>query len=82
MLHIDLVLNISASRAKSEEGMSMGMSEGVGSAKEEPNERYIKAQRIIVLEGRYFQWVKVRFAVERVIIAIIDDLVYMYVPSG
>jgi len=57
MLHIDLVPNLSASRAKGEEGMSMGMSEGVGSAKEEPNDRYNKAQMIIVLDGQHLQWV-------------------------
>jgi len=47
MFHIDLVPNLSASRAKSGEEMSMGMSDGVGNAKE-PKEKYIKAQRIIV----------------------------------
>ena len=82
MLHIDLVPNLSASRAKFKGKKSIGMSDGVGSAKEVPNDRYIKAQRIIVLEGRYLQWVKVGFAVEQVIIVIIDGLVYMHVPSG
>ena len=48
ILQIDLVPNVSASQANNEEEMSMGMSDGVGSAKEEPNEKYIKAQRIIV----------------------------------
>jgi len=67
MPHIDLVSNLSASRAKGEREKSIGISEGVGSAKEEANERYNKAQRIIVLEGRYLQWVEVVFAVERVI---------------
>jgi len=51
MFHIDLVPNLSMSRAKSEE-MSIGMSEGVGSAKDKLDERYNKAQRIILLEGR------------------------------
>jgi len=53
MLHIDLVLNLSASRAKSEGEKSTGISEGVGSA-EEPNERYNKAQRIIVSDVSAF----------------------------
>ena len=56
MLHIDLVPNLSASRARSDGDMWIGMlAEGVGSAEEEPNERYSKAQRIIVLEGRYLR---------------------------
>jgi len=54
MLHIDLVPNLSASRAKSEGEKSIGISEGVGSAKEEPNERYDKAQMIIVFEASSF----------------------------
>jgi len=54
MLHIDLVPNLSASRAKIEGEKSIGMSEGVGSAKEEPNERYNKAQMIIVFEVSTF----------------------------
>jgi len=51
MPHIDLLPNLSASRAKIEGEKSIGISEGVGSAKEEPNERYNKAQMIIVLAG-------------------------------
>jgi len=82
MFHIDLVPNLSASRAKGEGEKSIGISEGVGSAKAELNERYNKAQRIIVLAGRYLQWVKVGFAVEHVVIALIVGLVYMYVTSG
>ena len=50
MLHIDLVPNLSASREKIEGEKSIGISEGVGSAKEEPNERYNKAQIIIAFE--------------------------------
>ena len=56
MLHIDLVPNLSASRARSEEEKLIGISEGVGSAKEEPNERYNKAQRIIVFDDSTFNW--------------------------
>jgi hypothetical protein len=58
MSHIDLVPNLSALRAKSEGGTSIRMSEEVGSAKEKLNERYSKAQRIILLEGRCLQNVK------------------------
>ena len=54
MVHIDLVPNISASRVKSEGEMWIGLSDGVGSANEEPNERYNKAQRIIVLDVSTF----------------------------
>jgi len=64
ILHIDLVPNLSASRAKGEGDMLIEISEGVGRAEEQPNERYNKAQRIIVLDGQYLQWVKVRFEVE------------------
>jgi len=42
MFHIDLVPNISALRAKSEGEMLVGNSEGVGRAKEKPNEMYSK----------------------------------------
>jgi len=55
MLHIDLVLNLSASRAKSEGEKSTGISEGLGvGSAEEPNERYNKAQRIIVSDVSAF----------------------------
>jgi hypothetical protein len=47
MFHSDLVPNVSTLRAKSEGGMSIGMSEGVGRAREEPNERYSNVKRII-----------------------------------
>ena len=47
MFHNDLVPNWSTLRTKSEGGMSIGMSEGVGRAKEEPNERYSKVKRTI-----------------------------------
>ena len=81
MFHIDLVPNLSASRAKSEWEMSIGMSEGVGSAKEEPNERYSKVQRIIVLEGRYLQQVRVGWKDEQRIVVVMDGYVYMF-PAG
>ena len=48
IFHSDLVPNWSTLRAKSEGGMSIGMSEGVGKAREEPNERYSKVKRIIL----------------------------------
>jgi hypothetical protein len=50
MFHSDLVPNLSTLRAKSEGGMLIGMSEGVGRAREEPNERYTysKVKRIIL----------------------------------
>jgi hypothetical protein len=48
MFHSDLVPNLSTLRAKSESEMSIGMSEGVGRAREEPNERYSKVKRIIL----------------------------------
>jgi hypothetical protein len=48
MFHSDLVPNLSTLRTKSEGGMSIGMSEGVGRAREEPNERYSKVKRIIL----------------------------------
>jgi len=80
MPHIDLVPNLSASRVKSEGEKSIGMSDGVGSAKEEPNERYNKAQRIMVLERQYLQWVKVGCKVEGTVV-VIDGYVYMF-PAG
>ena len=49
MFHIDLVPNLSILREKSEGGMSIRMSEGVGRVMEEPNERYSKVKRIIIL---------------------------------
>ena len=56
MFHIALVANRSL-RAKSGGEKSIGMSEGVGSANEEPNERYIKAQRIILYRvGTFKGW--------------------------
>lgn len=55
MFHIDLVPNLSALRTKSEGGMSIGMLEGVGSAKEKLDERYSKAQRIMLLEVGTFK---------------------------
>jgi hypothetical protein len=51
MFHIDLVPNVLGLRARSEGGMSVGRSEGVGRAKEKPNERYSKVKRIIFLEA-------------------------------
>ena len=58
MFHIDLVPKLSALpllREKSEGGMSIGVPEGVGSAKEKLDERYIKAQRIMLLEVGTFK---------------------------
>jgi hypothetical protein len=49
MLHIDLVPNLSTLRDKSEGGRPIGMSEGVGRAMEEANERYSKVKKIIIL---------------------------------
>ena len=80
MLHIDLVPNLSASRAKIEGEKSIGISEGVGRAKEEPNERYNKAQRIIVLDGQHLQWVRVECNVEQTVV-VIDGYVYIF-PAG
>ena len=77
MLHIDLVPNLSASRAKSEGEMLIGVSEGVGSAKEELNERYSKAQRIIVLDGQHLQWVKVGCKVKQTVV-VIEGYVYIF----
>ena len=57
MFHIDLVPNLSALpllRGKSEGEMSIGMLEGVGSAKEKLDERYSNAQRIMLL-GQHLQ---------------------------
>jgi predicted ATPase with chaperone activity len=48
MFHSDLVPNVSTLRAKSEGEMSIGMSEGVGRAREVPNERYSKVKIIIL----------------------------------
>jgi hypothetical protein len=48
MFHSDLVPNVSTLRTKNEDGMSIGLSEGVGRAREEPNERYSKVTRIIL----------------------------------
>ena len=48
MFHIDLVPKLSTLWVKSEGRMSIGMSEGVGTAREEPNERYSKVKRIIL----------------------------------
>ena len=48
MFHIDLIPNLSTLRAKSEGKKSIGISEGVGRAREEPNERYSKIKRIIL----------------------------------
>ena len=48
MFHNDLVPNLSPLRDKSEGGMSIGMSEGVGRTIEEANERYSKVKRIII----------------------------------
>ena len=78
MLHIDLVPNLSTSRGKSEVGISTGMSDGVGSAKEEPNERYSKAQRIIVSEGRLLK-AKVGCKVEQTVIVIDGYIQAIYV---
>jgi hypothetical protein len=50
MPHIDLVPNISALRVNNDGGMSVGRSEGVGRAKEEPSERYNKIKMIILPE--------------------------------
>jgi len=66
MFHIDLLPNISASRVRSEEEMWIGVSDGVGSANEDPNERYNKAQRIIVFDVS----VKVGFEVKQAIVMI------------
>jgi len=62
MFHIDLVPNLSALpllREKSEGEMSIGMLEGVGSAKEKLkeklDERYSNAQRIMLLEVSTFK---------------------------
>ena len=77
---IDLLPSLSASRAKSEGEKSIEISEGVGSAKEEPNERYNKAQRIIVLDGQRLQQVKVGCKVEQTIV-VIDGYAYM-LPAG
>ena len=46
MCHIDLVPNISALRVKTNEGISVGMSEDVGRA--QANVRYSKVKRIIL----------------------------------
>ena len=72
MFHIDLLPNISASRVRSEGDMWIEVSDGVGSANEEPNERYNKAQRIIVFDVS----VEVGSKVEQAIV-IIDGLAYM-----
>jgi hypothetical protein len=58
MFHIDLVPKLSALallREKSEGKMSIGMSEGVGSAKEKLDEMYSRAQRIMLLEVGAFK---------------------------
>jgi hypothetical protein len=51
MFHNDLVPNLSTPRNKSEGGMSIGMSEGVGRAMEEANERYSKVNGMIILQA-------------------------------
>ena len=54
MPHIVLVPNTSALRVKTDGGMSVRRSGGVGEAKIEPNERHSRVKRIIVPEGWYF----------------------------
>ena len=49
MFHNDLFPNLSPLRDKSEGGMSIGMSEEVGRAIDERNERYSKVKRITIL---------------------------------
>ena len=49
MFHNDLVPNLSPLRDKSEGGMSIRMSEEVGRAIDERNERYSKVKRITIL---------------------------------
>ena len=59
IFHIDLVPNSSSPRANSEGDTLNTSSEGVGSAKDESDEKYSNTQRIILLDGRCLQNVKV-----------------------